>query len=142
MWVLYARTVPIPRSFLLATLPFHFFPFPLRHFALKTSRHRELFDRVFAHVITSDAVKEAKPNPEIFNTALAKFDGMSAGDALVFEDAPLGVQAALNAGMSVVMVNARREPPEGLEPTQFVRSVYDFLPEQWGLPMFDQECKE
>ncbi|KXZ42821.1 hypothetical protein GPECTOR_116g353 [Gonium pectorale] len=110
-------------------------------FALKTSRHAALFGR-FSHVVTGDMVPRAKPDPAIFLQAVAGFRGKQAvsdlGSVLVFEDAPNGVEAALAAGMQVVMV-----PYPGLPldlqhsgATQVLKSLEDFRPEEWGLPPF------
>jgi HAD superfamily hydrolase (TIGR01509 family) len=63
--------------------------------------HRELFE-LFDHVITGDTVKDGKPCPEIFQKALSKFGQVDPASVLVFEDAPLGVEAALAARMNVV----------------------------------------
>ena len=109
-----------------------------RHFLLKTVKHKELFDKVFKVVITGDMVKESKPHPEIFQTALHELGlGESVGprEILVFEDAPLGVKAALAADMNVVMVN-EVIPEKDLNPTQYLKYMLYFLPESWGLPPF------
>jgi beta-phosphoglucomutase-like phosphatase (HAD superfamily) len=50
-----------------------------------------------------DQVQQGKPHPEIFQLAASKFSPAPAPEScLVFEDAPSGVEAALNAGMNVV----------------------------------------
>jgi len=61
---------------------------------------------------------------------------------LVFEDALPGVQSGKRAGMSVVWVpdpNLLNLPyPKGIEkPDQTLPSLEAFVPEQWGLPPFD-----
>lgn len=56
----------------------------------------------------------------------------------VFEDAPSGLQAALAAGMSCVMV-----PDPNLDPAlcegahEILASIADWDPSKWGLPAFD-----
>ncbi|KAK6159093.1 hypothetical protein DH2020_006407 [Rehmannia glutinosa] len=68
-----------------------------RHFELKTQRHGELFS-LMHHIVLGDdpEVKQGKPSPDGGPVDPRKI--------LVFEDAPSGVLAAKNAGMSVVMV--------------------------------------
>ncbi|MCD9642381.1 glutathione synthase [Datura stramonium] len=57
---------------------------------------------------------------------------------LVFEDAPSGVLAAKNAGMSVVMVpDARLDSSYHLVADQVLSSLLDFSPANWGLPPFE-----
>ena len=55
---------------------------------------------------------------------------------LVFEDAPLGVEAALRANMKCVWVS---ELPQADNPVaqQHLKSLLDFKPEIWGLPPFE-----
>ena len=113
-----------------------------RHYDLKTTRHRALFERVFRHVVTGDQVEKAKPNPEIFKLAFDKFgygdDDVAPEEVLVFEDAPLGVKAGLAAGMKVVMVpTCPGHPGKELRPHQHMPSLLYFSPEHWGLPAFE-----
>ena len=111
-----------------------------RHYDLKTTRHRALFEKAFRHVVTGDQVEKAKPNPEIFQRAFEKFgygkDDVAPEEVLVFEDAPLGVKAGLAAGMKVVMVSSR-PPTEELRPHQYLPTLFYFSPEEWGLPAFE-----
>lgn len=52
-----------------------------------------------------DQVYLGKPHPEIFQIAASKWSPPPRpANVLVFEDAPTGVQAAIAAGMHVVMV--------------------------------------
>merc|ERR1711879_574114 len=78
---------------------------------LKTgTKHKDFFSR-FSHIVTGcdHRLKTAKPSPDIFLLAAAEFspDQSSApppSSCLVFEDAPLGVEAGIAAGMQVVMI--------------------------------------
>jgi (DL)-glycerol-3-phosphatase len=108
-----------------------------RHFDLKTTRHTEFF-QLFDHIVTGDQVTTGKPSPEIFLTACKKFDSPpDPSSCLVFEDAPVGVTAALAAGMQCVMVpDSNLSPDLCNEATQVLTSLEQFKPEQWGLPPF------
>lgn len=56
---------------------------------------------------------------------------------LVFEDAPNGVKAAVNAEMQVVMVPEDYVPKEDRQlATHVIESLNDFQPELFGLPPF------
>ncbi|MDR3308792.1 MAG: HAD-IA family hydrolase [Tannerella sp.] len=55
-------------------------------------------------MVTSFDVKNGKPHPEPYLTALAK-GGLQTFEAIVVENAPLGVQAAKAAGLFTVAVN-------------------------------------
>ncbi|PWF46864.1 beta-phosphoglucomutase [Massilia glaciei] len=61
------------------------------------------FDGYFAHVVGADQVAEPKPAPETFLRCAALLD-VPPGRCVVFEDAPLGLQAATSAGMACVDV--------------------------------------
>jgi HAD superfamily hydrolase (TIGR01509 family) len=52
---------------------------------------------LFQSVVHSGDVRNAKPSPEIFESAIARL-GLVAADALVVEDAVAGIQAAKGAG--------------------------------------------
>lgn len=110
------------------------------HFELKTQRHRELFS-LMHHIVNGDdiQVKQGKPAPDIFLTAAKRFeDGpVDPQKVLVFEDAPSGVLAAKNAGMSVVMVPDPRLDSSYLGTADKVlKSLLDFQPADWALPRF------
>ncbi|MDR1380223.1 MAG: HAD-IA family hydrolase [Tannerella sp.] len=64
------------------------------------------FPGIFARerMVTSFDVKRGKPNPEPYLTALEK-GGLTADEAIVIENAPLGVEAARAAGLFTVVVN-------------------------------------
>ncbi len=57
----------------------------------------------FRVIVTGDDVKHGKPDPAIFRLA-AKRLGINPSQALVFEDAVAGVQAASSAGMTCIGV--------------------------------------
>lgn len=109
-----------------------------RHFDLKTRRHRDLFDKVFHHVVTGDDVDRSKPEPDIFIKAAERFPGkVDPANVLVFEDAILGVEAANRAGMRVVWVpTVYGDENILLKADQTLTTLVHFEPEQWGLPPF------
>lgn len=53
--------------------------------------------------VTGHDVRRGKPDPEVYLTTAARF-GMAPGACVVFEDAPVGIEAARRAGMRVVGV--------------------------------------
>jgi beta-phosphoglucomutase len=57
----------------------------------------------FDAVITGDDVSRKKPDPQIYSLAAARL-GLEPARCVVFEDAPVGVQAALAAGCRCVAV--------------------------------------
>ena len=59
----------------------------------------------FDAIVDGNNVSKAKPDPEVFLNA-AREAGVAPADCLVFEDAVAGVQAALNAHMTVVGIGA------------------------------------
>ncbi len=69
--------------------------------AAKTLTTQILKDIKFEIVLAGDIVKKKKPDPEIYNLALAK-TGLKPTECLVIEDSRNGVLAAKAAGMFVV----------------------------------------
>jgi len=58
----------------------------------------------FDFVASRDDVEHGKPDPEIYLLVAAELD-VKPAECLVIEDSPAGVQAALNAGMTVIAVS-------------------------------------
>jgi beta-phosphoglucomutase family hydrolase len=67
--------------------------------------------RYFKTVVSANDVVTSKPHPETYLKA-ASLLNVEAKDCLVFEDAPKGVEAALNAGMQAVVLTTMHEPGE------------------------------
>ncbi|KAF8268198.1 HAD-like protein [Lactarius quietus] len=132
-----------------------------RNYERKTVHLQHVFACFGGHVVCADdGAGRGKPFPDVFLTAARALgravgpnedvgaDGVGEAEhaerarALVFEDAIPGVQAGKRAGMSVVWV-----PDENLlsvggsqtveKPDQTLRSLEDFVPEEWGLPPFN-----
>ena len=76
-------------------------------FLLKSSQNQELFSLFKGNILCGDhpLVKRGKPAPDIFLEAARMLGASNVAECLVFEDAPSGVLAGLNAGMSVVWVH-------------------------------------
>ena len=108
-----------------------------RNYALKTSRHG-LWFRIFDCVVIGDdpAVKDGKPAPDIFLVAAERL-GINPSACLVFEDSPVGVEAARAAGMSVIAVPDPHMKPEVFQMAdQVLGSLIEFDPAAWGLPPY------
>ncbi|GIP17508.1 haloacid dehalogenase [Paenibacillus montaniterrae] len=67
--------------------------------------HLERFnlDTYFSSILTSDNVKEVKPNPELYIKSLENL-GVNAEEAISFEDSLNGFKAAKSAGLNCVVV--------------------------------------
>ncbi|KAL0123830.1 hypothetical protein PUN28_005988 [Cardiocondyla obscurior] len=112
------------------------------NYDLKTTRWHDLFE-IFNHKVlggSDSEVKRCKPNPDIFFIAARRFsDNPDPSKCLVFEDAPNGVQAAIKAGMQVVMVPDPNLPKEYTkEATLVLNNLEEFQPEMFGLPMYEK----
>ncbi|KAK0505117.1 HAD-like domain-containing protein [Armillaria luteobubalina] len=121
----------------------------------------EVFDCFEGNIVCADDERwegigmKAKPAPDIFLVAARELLGRDVGApgpvsedqnlerkrGLVFEDGFAGVQAGKRAGMNVVWV-----PDSNLLGVEYnvdekadvtLRSIDDFIPEQWGLPPYD-----
>jgi beta-phosphoglucomutase len=56
----------------------------------------------FDVIVTGEDLEEGKPSPDPFRTALMKM-GLTESEAIVVENAPLGVKAANNAGIRCIV---------------------------------------
>jgi len=70
-------------------------------------------EHYFHALVTRDLVQAGKPSPEIYLKA-ASLLGREPAECLVFEDSPIGIEAALAAGMPVVMVPDLIAPSEAV----------------------------
>ncbi|MDF0605618.1 HAD family phosphatase [Neisseriaceae bacterium TC5R-5] len=87
--------------------------------AVATSTQRRLADiklsrsglaRYFSHSVAGDEVARTKPDPDIY-LAAAKLLGVAPQRCMVLEDSVYGLQAALAAGMPVILVPDLVIPP-------------------------------
>jgi beta-phosphoglucomutase family hydrolase len=85
----------------------------------------------FTSIVTAEDVKRGKPDPEVFLTAATRID-VAPADAIVFEDALVGIAAAKAAGMRVVAV-ATTEPKDKLAHADWIVDRLDELsvPQLW-----------
>ena len=79
----------------------------------------------FSAIVSAEDVKRGKPDPEVFLTAAQQLD-VEPGDAVVFEDALVGIAAAKAAGMRVVAV-ASTEPKDKLAHADWIVDRMDEL---------------
>ncbi|KIK68970.1 hypothetical protein GYMLUDRAFT_80355 [Collybiopsis luxurians FD-317 M1] len=131
----------------------------------KTGHLGDVFGCFDEKVVCGDDLRDGmrgKPNPDIFLLAAKEMLGRDVGPlkgeneegvevteeqkkerakGLVFEDAFLGMQAGKRAGMAVVWVpdaNLLNVEFSGVEMADGVlKSLDDFIPEEWGLPAYD-----
>ncbi|MEX2446116.1 MAG: HAD-IA family hydrolase [Dehalococcoidia bacterium] len=99
---------------------------------VKTSRHGGWF-AAFEAVVTGDDVEHGKPAPDIFLRAADRL-GAPPASCLVFEDSPLGVEAALAAGMHVVAVPEAPYRDRVRDAHLVLDTLEAFDPTAWGLP--------
>jgi len=107
------------------------------HFHLKTSRHQAWF-RIFDCMVIGDdpAVRRGKPAPDVFLVAAERL-GVEPEDCLVFEDSPVGIEAAVAAGMASIAVPDPNLQPGMLDGAdQVLASLEEFDPAPWGLPPY------
>ena len=84
------------------------------------------------HVVSGSDVTHGKPHPEIFLKALGGFENVKPEEALVFEDSPLGIKAANDAGMPSVFIpdpnmdTAASLAEQNATPTVTIKSLNDF----------------
>lgn len=86
--------------------------------ALATSCARVRYEKVLSHLgllpwldirVGVDDITNTKPDPEVYLKVLERA-GIPAEDALAFEDSQTGAQAALQAGLPVIVVPDLNEP--------------------------------
>ncbi len=91
-------------------------------YALKRTKLNGYFDVI----VTADDVINGKPNPEVFLKAIEKL-GVSPEDAVIWEDAELGVMAAKNANIKCIAITTTNGSKSGLENADITIDSYEDL---------------
>ena len=76
-------------------------------------------------IVSADDVQHSKPHPETFLTGAQKL-GVNPNECLVFEDAPKGVEAALNAGMDCIVITSLHSQEEFTRYSNVVCFIKDY----------------
>ena len=79
----------------------------------------------FKAIVSADDVVTSKPDPQTFLDCAALLN-VAPADCLVFEDAPKGVEAAMNAGMSCVVLTTMHEKDEFKKYTNVIAFIEDY----------------
>ena len=80
----------------------------------------------FSVIVSADDVTKSKPDPETFLKCAMQL-GIPPRDCIVFEDAPKGVEAALNAGMKCVVITLLHAEHEFSRYPNVIRFAKDFV---------------
>ena len=87
----------------------------------------------FDEIITGDLISEGKPSPQIYLTALDKFN-VSSENAIVFEDSKNGLLSADNAGIRCVIV-----PDICVIPEDILKKAYKVVPDlSYGIDIINE----
>jgi beta-phosphoglucomutase family hydrolase len=79
----------------------------------------------FEVLISADDVAKSKPDPETYLTCAAQLN-VSPKDCLVFEDAPKGVESALNAGMKSMVITIMHQKEEFTQYPNVIGFIHDY----------------
>ena len=86
--------------------------------------------KYFGALIGADDVRKSKPDPETFLNCAEQLN-IKPADCIVFEDAPKGVESALNAGMETVVITLMHEKEDFLQypnVTRFIKDYTELMP--------------
>ncbi len=141
IYQLYPNANPLPGAILLTQ---HFYKLGIpqaiatssshRHFQLKMT-HRQQWLELFECIVVGDdpEISRGKPSPDIF-LLTAKRLGANPEQCLVFEDSIAGMNAALSANMSVIVVPDSSFDRDLFQNAhQILNSLTEFEPKLWGL---------
>ena len=79
----------------------------------------------FQTIVSADDVVHSKPDPETYTRAARQL-GVEPANCLVFEDAPKGVEAALNAGIKSVVLTLLHERHEFVQYPNITRYIDNY----------------
>jgi beta-phosphoglucomutase len=79
----------------------------------------------FSAIISADDVSASKPNPETFTKAAQQLH-VDFNDCTVFEDAPKGVEAAMNAGMQSVVITTMHSEKDFIRYNNILFFIKDY----------------
>ncbi len=79
----------------------------------------------FGAVVHAGRVSKGKPDPEVFYMAAQEI-GLKASDCIVFEDSPVGVQTAFNAGCKAVVVTTTHTEEEFAQFPNVIGFIQDY----------------
>ncbi|WP_316737324.1 HAD family phosphatase [Pedobacter aquatilis] len=79
----------------------------------------------FSAIASANDVVESKPHPETF-LKCAELLNVNPQDCLVFEDAPKGVEAALNAGMNCIVLTTAHRAEDFAKYPNVLKMVSDY----------------
>ncbi|WP_343631442.1 HAD family phosphatase [Fluviicola sp.] len=79
----------------------------------------------FQAIVGAEDVTKSKPDPEVFLKGAALL-GVEPESCIVFEDVPKGAEAAMNAGMKVVIVTTTHHPEEFTKYPNVLFFIEDF----------------
>ena len=81
--------------------------------------------KYFDALVSADDVRISKPDPETY-LKCARQLGIDPKDCLVFEDAPKGVESAINAGMESVVITIMHNKEEFLQYPNIISFIKDY----------------
>lgn len=79
----------------------------------------------FKALVSADDVLKSKPDPETYLQCAEQL-GVEPGNCIVFEDAPKGVESALNAGMRSVVLTILHEQHEFSKYSNIIAFIKDY----------------
>lgn len=88
----------------------------------------------FDEIICGDMVKNGKPEPDIYLTAVEKL-GLEPKECAAFEDSPNGIKAAYRAGCRTIMIPDLTQPDDEIKP--MLSAVYESL--DMAVEFFEKE---
>ena len=85
--------------------------------------------RYFKAIVSANDVTISKPNPETFLKCAGQL-AIDPADCIVFEDAPKGVEAAMNAGMQCVVLTTMHTIEEFSQYSRIICFIKDYTDKQ------------